>query len=62
MVAQGFTTTEIARRRGCTTSAVEKVLGVIYRRLNVDTDSAIHPRVEAIRIFAAAAVLPERVD
>jgi DNA-binding NarL/FixJ family response regulator len=62
MVAQGFTTTEIARRRHCTTSAVEKILGTIYQKLNIDTDSAIHPRVEAIRIYASAAVLPERTD
>ena len=62
MVAQGFTTTEIARRRDCTTSAVEKILGTIYQKLNIDTGSTIHPRVEAIRIYASAAVLPERVD
>lgn len=60
MVAQGYTSTEIARRRQCSTSAVEKVLKGIYQRLDIATDGVIHPRVEAIRIFAAAAVLPER--
>lgn len=60
MVSQGFTTVEIARRRQCTTNAVEKILGSIYQRLNVDTEAAIHPRVEAIRIYASVAPLPER--
>lgn len=62
LVAQGFTSAEIARRRECTTSAVEKILGNIYQRLNIDTDSVIHPRVEAIRIYATAAVMPDRDD
>lgn len=60
MVAQGYTSTEIARRRQCSVSAVEKVLKGIYQRLEIATDGMIHPRVEAIRIYAAAAVLPER--
>lgn len=62
MVAQGYTTGEIARRRQCSSSAVEKLLGSIYQRLGIASDGAIHPRVEAIRIYAAAAVMPERLD
>lgn len=62
MAAQGWTSAEIARRRGCSPSAVEKILGSIYQRLNIRSDGTIHPRVEAIRIYAAAAVLPERAE
>lgn len=62
MVVQGFTNSEIARRRGCTTNALEKVLTSIYERLGIDKDSAVHPRVEAIRIWVASSALPERVD
>jgi DNA-binding NarL/FixJ family response regulator len=62
LVAQGYTSTEIARRRDCSVSAVEKVLRGIYQRLGITTDGVIHPRVEAIRIYAATAVIPERPD
>lgn len=62
MVAQGLTTSEIARRRACTVSAVEKILGTIYQRLGINADDSIHPRVEAIRVYAAAIAMPERAD
>ena len=62
MAAQGYTSAEIARRRQCSTSAVEKVLQGVYQRLGIAVDGVIHPRVEAIRIYTSAAVLPERPD
>lgn len=62
LAALGYTTAEIARRRDCTVSAVEKILATIYQRLDIEIGGAIHPRVEAIRIYASAAVLPERTD
>lgn len=62
MAAQGYTSAEIARRRQCSTSAVEKVLQGVYQRLGIAGDGVIHPRVEAIRIYTSAAVLPERPD
>lgn len=62
LVAQGFTTAEIARRRQRSVSAVEKMLGTIYLQLGIHADTTIHPRVEAIRIYAAAAGLPERAS
>lgn len=62
LVAQGYTTAEIARRRERTTSAVEKMLSAIYQRLGIDAEHVIHPRVEAIRIYATAAGLPERAE
>lgn len=62
MVVQGFTNAEIARRRGCTTNAVEKILTAIYERLEIDAEGCVHPRVEAIRIWANASAIPERLD
>ena len=62
LVAQGYTSAEIARRRQCSTSAVEKVLKGVYQRLDMAVDGVSHPRVEAIRIYASAAVLPERPE
>lgn len=61
LVVQGFTNAEIARRRGCTTNAVEKMLTSIYDKLDIDTGAAVHPRAEAIRIWASSAALPERI-
>ena len=61
-VAQGYTNLEIARKRGCSTSAVEKVLGTIYQRLGLESAGVLHPRVEAVRIYTAAAILPDRPD
>lgn len=60
MVAQGYSSPEIARQRGITTSAVEKLLGAIYAALGVNGDSSLSPRSEAIRIFVSEAGLPER--
>lgn len=60
MLAQGLTTSEIARRRERTPSAVEKMLGEIYSRLDIDAKGDVHPRAEAIRIYASAALLPDR--
>lgn len=60
MAAQGFTTTEIARRRNCSPSGVEKVLAKIYQRLNIVSDEAVHPRVEAIRIYIDTVAVPVR--
>lgn len=62
LVAQGFTNSEIARRRCCSGSAVEKILTTIYQRLDIAADGRIHPRSEAIRIYVAAAVLPDRTQ
>lgn len=61
-VAQGYTNLEIARKRSCSTSAVEKVLGTIYQRLGLESAGVLHPRVEAVRIYTAAAILPDRPD
>lgn len=62
MVVQGYTNPEIARRRACSTNAVEKLLTSIYGRLGIDHAGAVHPRAEAIRIWASASALPGRDD
>lgn len=62
LAAEGYTTSEIARRRNCTVSAVEKILGTVYQRLGIVAGGAIHPRVEAVRIYASSAVMPERFN
>lgn len=60
MVAQGYSNTEIARRRDTTVRAVEHMLTVIYGALGIIDEPALHPRTEAARVFIASAGLPER--
>lgn len=60
MVAQGLTNTEIARRREVSIGSVEQMLNSIYRGLGIGSDAAVNPRTEAVRMFIAAAGLPER--
>lgn len=62
LLAQGYSTSEIARRRGRSISAIEKMLTSIYQRLNIDTASQLHARVEAARIYSSVAVLPDRSE
>ena len=59
--AQGYTSAEIARQRGTSTSAVDKMLAAIYDTLRLKADGEINPRVEAIRIFITNAGVPERL-
>ena len=59
--AQGYTSAEIARQRGTSTSAVDKMLAAIYDTLQLKAGGEINPRVEAIRIFISNAGVPERV-
>lgn len=60
MVAQGYTNPEISRKRGTTTSAVEKMLAAIYSTLGIEPSGEISQRAEAIRVFIANAGIPER--
>lgn len=59
MVAQGLTNSAIARRRGSSESAVEQILASIFRNLGVAHTEEISPRMQAARIYIAAAGLPE---
>lgn len=60
MLAQGYTNPEIARQRGTTISAVEKMLAAIYNTLDIGPTGEISQRAEAMRIFIANAGIPER--
>ncbi len=60
MMAIGYDNAAIARRRDCSVSAVQHLILGIYRRLEIDPDDEINPRVEAIRRFIAVAGIPER--
>lgn len=60
MVAQGFTNQEIAKQRDTSTRAVEGVLNAVFLNLGIDNSDGINQRVEAVRIFIAAAGTPER--
>jgi DNA-binding NarL/FixJ family response regulator len=60
MVAQGFTNQEIGKQRNTSTRAVEGVLNAIFLNLGIDNSDGINQRVEAVRIFIAAAGTPER--
>lgn len=58
MVAQGLTNGAIARRRGVGESAIENSLGQIFRSLGIQRDGEVSSRVQAVRIYIAAAGLP----
>jgi DNA-binding NarL/FixJ family response regulator len=60
MMAIGYDNAAIARRRDCSVSAVQQLILGIYRRLEIDPEDEINPRVEAIRRFIAVAGIPER--
>lgn len=60
MVAQGLTNSAIARRRGITPSAVEQSLSAIFRSLGIDQGGDLNPRVQAARLYIAAAGVPEQ--
>lgn len=60
LVAQGYTNTEIAKRRNTSVRAVEQLLGAVFSNLGIDVDGPINPRVEAVRRFITAAGTPER--
>lgn len=60
MLAQGYDNSAIARRRDCSESSVQHLNAEIYRRLGIDPRGELNPRVEAVRMFFAAAGLPDR--
>lgn len=60
MVAQGRTNASIARERGTSESAVEHAIAGITRALGIAAGTDVNPRVEAARLYIAAAGLPER--
>lgn len=59
MVAQGLTNSAIADSRGTTVSAVEQSLSSIFRTLELEHRGDLNPRLQAARMYIAAAGLPE---
>jgi DNA-binding CsgD family transcriptional regulator len=59
-VAQAYTTAEIARLRGCSTSAVEKLLTTVYGALSLSAEGPVNQRAEAMRVYIAHAGMPAR--
>lgn len=60
LMAMGFTNEHIAQMKGVALSTVERWTGELFRELGIDSRNPINPRVEAVRIFIAAAGMPER--
>lgn len=60
MLAQGFTVAEIADRRHLSSSAIEKSITAIYKRLGLSGDKALSPRTLAIRTYIEHLGLPGR--
>lgn len=58
--AAGLTNMSIAEQRGTTERSVERLLHAIYATLGIHVDGRVNPRVEAIRMYIAAAGVPER--
>lgn len=62
MLAQGYKVPEIARIKNRSVSAVEKMVGVIYRKLKLDERDDLNQRTEAVRLYVDAFGLPSRVE
>jgi len=55
LAAQGLSTAEIARQRGVSTKAIEKMLGKIYRDFGISSDPAMNPRAALVRAYLVLA-------
>lgn len=62
LMAAGYSTAEIATRRGRSQSSTEQVITRIYQQLEIPADGQINQRAEAVRIFVASVGLPQRND
>jgi DNA-binding NarL/FixJ family response regulator len=60
MAATGLTNAAIASHRKTSSRAVEQSLRGIYSSLGIEVDGDLNPRVEAVRMFIAAAGVPKR--
>ena len=60
LMAQGYTTAEIARQRERTLGAIEKMATTLYKHLELDAAGSINPRTEAVRVYCQAFGTPAR--
>lgn len=61
LIAMGYTNDFIAQYTGSSLSSVERWVMQVFRALDVNTNSNVNPRVEAVRIFGMTSGLPERL-
>ena len=60
MIAQGYSNSEIARRRGVTVSAIEQLATSVYKAFGIHVTHGISARVEAARLYIQDHGLPVR--
>lgn len=60
LAAQGLTNSAIARSRGVSERAVERMLQLVFAELAIESGGDLNPRVEAVRRYVEAAGLPSR--
>ena len=60
LVAQGYHNAEIASRMNLSVKSVERWTEVIYRELEIESNGAINPRVEAARKYYLIAGISQR--
>jgi DNA-binding NarL/FixJ family response regulator len=61
LMATGYTNDYIAKLKDASQSTVERWNIEIFRALDINTKGNINPRVEAVRMFVAAAGVPDRL-
>lgn len=61
LISMGYTNDFIAQYTGSSLSSVERWVMQVFRALDVNTNSNVNPRVEAVRIFGMTSGLPERL-
>lgn len=59
LVAEGWSNTEIAERRGVTVRAAERLLSRTFRALDLPDDGSVNPRVVATRLYIRTFGVPE---
>lgn len=60
MLAQGYTIAEMANKRERSTSAIEKSITKIYKKLGFDDAKSTNPRTMAVRMYVDQLGLPGR--
>lgn len=59
LVAEGWSNTEIAERRGVTVRAAERLLSRTFRALDIADDGSVNARVAATRLYVRTFGVPE---
>jgi DNA-binding NarL/FixJ family response regulator len=59
LIAEGWSNSEIAERRGITVRSAERLVSRTFSTLGIDDDSSVNPRVTATRIYVRNFGVPE---